>query len=321
MALGFNLATAVHKVFYYLRLNKIGSKNPTYLDVIDFLNQALEEVYETLAAEGMGLETDSHQYSVVADDESYALSALTNQLGKYITRIWYAPESETDGYNLTYFPFSDLFRRHRLPGSTRDTGRPTIFSVDDDADNIVLWRTPDESTTNGLTVYFPTVPDLLERYWGTPVSSAVRANVTNASANVTLSASGTGQILATDAFGVIPTKLGLPPRFYTVSTIDAGGTAVVLTENYAGATDTAAMFVTGQKFPLGTSYPNRAMAIVWRAVYNALLSMPGQENRALLFYNDDPPFQSRKEAHYQEEIRKLLMERNYAQSRYTTANR
>jgi len=282
-----NLAQAVHYVYHILRANKVTETFPSYADVIDYLNEGQRKLYEDCASRGVPIEYSTVSISTVASTATYAvLSNLTNLMTWQIIRVVYRDTSSDPYLPLQYKSKTMLYSSGSDPDDTTySTGVPQYWYFNDDASAIGLYPIPDKSSSSGLKVFFAVKPTNLSRYWGTPVTTSLTASVTNASTAVTLSATGTGNAVATDEIGVISSETAMPTAWYTASAVS--GTSVTLSAAYAGATNATAKFVTGQAFTLGNYFPAQAWAIVYFAA--GMILQDQDPERASKYYDEGSP--------------------------------
>lgn len=115
------------------------------------------------------------------------------------------------------------------------------WDINDQEKIIVQWPVI-ATVANGLIIDYVKQPAELNRTYDDDTATVT---VTNASATVTFAASISGLVEADDVFGVKANADSLPTRWYRVLSVDST-TQITLTENYAGATDSAALFTLSQ---------------------------------------------------------------------------
>lgn len=281
-----NLAQAIHHVYRILRANKTTETTPSYSDVIEYINIAIRKVYEDCASHRAPLEISSASISTVASTASYSVSSnLATILDKQVFRVTYRDVSTDPYLPLAATTRGILGAKGFDPDDTTNgKGIPVWWYFDDNAAGLGLYPIPERSSASGLKVYFATVPTSLSRYWGTPTTTTLTVNVANLGTALTFSSSATVNAAALDEFGVISDTPYLPTTWYSMSAVS--GTSGTIAA-YAGATNTAAKFVTSQIFTLGADHPTEAWAVVFYAASLALMDQDPE--RASLYFDESNP--------------------------------
>lgn len=279
-----NLAEALNYAYNFAQINKITEKTPSYTTVIGYLNMALGRTYQELWKRGCPLEQGEATVTTTAGQYLYPFSDFTGLANTSMVRILYRSGTNSSYFQLQRKNLGSLYDLGNDPAFTQTQGSPGAWYLATDPAYYGLFPIPQQGGTAAIKAMWAKDPTAATHYWGTPTNTALTTvcGVTNGSTAVT-NTSAVGHVFSGDQFGVIEDDANgnaMPTRWYTV-TGTPSGTGFTLTENYEGATNTAAMFVTSSVFALGRDWPDKALCIPYYAAY--LIKMGYDPAKALAF--------------------------------------